>query len=223
MKMLTKTLLAATALTVLTGGAMAADLSIPGPAPVVSAPAPGNWDGPYVGANIGYGWGFADHQPAGPGPFPAGGNDINPSGFLIGGQIGYNFHLSDNIVAGIEGNLDWSNESGSLSPTAFGTITQRINWDGAIVAKLGYDAGAFLPYVDAGVAFANATRSDTVGDSVSATHTGWTVGVGVEYMLADNLSAFVSYNYADYGAQNYGTPKVELTDSIVKVGLNWHF
>lgn len=229
MNMTGKLLLASAAVVAMSGGAMAADLAMPGPAPAMAAPAPGNWDGPYIGANIGYGWGFADHQPAAPiGP---GGNgfDINPSGFLIGGQIGYNFHLSDVIVAGVEGSVDWSNESGSTNLIG-GTTTQRINWDGNIVAKLGYDAGAFLPYIDAGVAFANSTRSNTGGPASSTnTQTGWTVGAGLEYMLADNLSAFISYNYADYGTAKYNTgggpnqPSIHLTDSIVKVGLNWHF
>jgi len=204
---------------------MAADLAMPAAAPAMAAPAPTNWDGPYIGANIGYGWGFADHQPATPiGP---GGNgfDGSPAGFIIGGQIGYNFHLSDNIVAGVEGNLDWSNQSASF-PGAFTTTTQAINWQGNIVGKLGVDVDGFLPYIDAGVAFANSTRSTPTASS-NQTQTGWTVGVGVEYMLADNLSGFISYNYADYGTAKYPTggtpPSIHLTDSIVKVGLNWHF
>jgi opacity protein-like surface antigen len=207
---------------------MAADLAVPA-APVVAAPAPTNWDGPYIGANIGYGWGFADHQPAIPiGP---GGNgfDINTSGFLVGGQIGYNFHLSDNIVAGVEASVDWSNEQGTTTLIG-GTTTQRINWDGNVVARLGIDVGGnILPYIDGGFAFANSTRSNTVpGATATNTQTGWTVGIGAEAMFTDHISGFVSYNYADYGSAKYNTgggpnqPNIHLTDNIVKAGLNFH-
>jgi opacity protein-like surface antigen len=204
------------------GGAMAADLAVPA-APVVAAPAPTNWDGPYIGANIGYSWAFADHQPAGGGT----GNDINLSGFEVGGQIGYLFHLSDNVVGGVEGSLDWSNQTGSITPV-FGTTTQKINWEGMVVAKLGLDVGGnLLPYIDGGFAFANSNRANTAfTTNTTNTQTGWTVGIGAEAMFTDHISGFVSYNYADYGTAKYNTggipPTIHLTDNIVKAGLNFH-
>ncbi len=92
-------------------------------------------------------------------------------------------------------------------------ITQTINWEGLVVAKLGIDVGGnILPYVDAGVAFANITRDTDYADptysdvgSVSQTQVGWTIGAGVEAQLADHVTGFVSYNYADYGDADFGT------------------
>jgi opacity protein-like surface antigen len=42
-------------------------------------------------------------------------------------------------------------------------------------------------------------------------------------MLASNLSANVGYRYSDYGSQTYSGAPVSLTDSSVRVGLNYHF
>ena len=219
MNMTGKILLSAAAVVAFSSSAMAADLMVPAaPAPAVVAPST-NWDGAYIGATLGYGWGFADHT-SGPGT-----NDISTSGLFVGGQVGYNFSLSDNIVAGIQGDLNWSNEQGSIP--AFGTTTQRINWDGAVMGRLGMSFDTILPYVEAGVAFANATRSNSGPTSTTNTQTGWAVGAGVEFMLADNLSANAEYRYSDYGSAVYNTggtpPTIHLTDSTVRFGLNYHF
>ncbi|MDR3472730.1 MAG: porin family protein [Devosia sp.] len=203
-----KTLLTATAMAALTSGAMAADLYVP-PATPAMAPATTSWDGPYIGATVGYSWGTADATAS-----SFGSSSI--SGFELGGQLGYNFHLADSIVLGIQGDLNWSNES--VDPLGSSTAKFTTNWDGAVVGRLGVDMGEFLPYVEAGVAFAGANW-----DPDSATHTGWTVGAGVEFMLADNLSANVEARYADYGSATYGADSMHLTDTQFRVGLNYHF
>lgn len=212
MKMTGKLVLATVAFAALSGTAMAADVYIPPaqPAPVIAAPAASDWDGPYIGASVGYGWGSSDNSSIGDSA------DIN--GWTVGGQVGYNFHLTDNLVAGVEGDLNWDNQSGT-----FGVGDNlRANWDGSVRGRLGVDLDGILPYAEAGVAFANAT--DTIeGADYSNTHTGWTAGAGVEFKISDPVSLNVEYRYSDYGTQNYNGETVGLTDSTVKAGINYHF
>lgn len=217
MKMTGKLVLAAAAVAGLSGSAMAADLYVPPaqPAPVAAAPAATDWDGPYIGASVGYGWGTANDTSVTP-------NDsTGVNGFSVGGQVGYNFHLGGNVVAGVEGDLNWNDQTGTFTGTS-ASDAMRINWDGSARGRLGVDLDGILPYAEAGVAFANAT--DTMaGTNYSNTHTGWTVGGGVEFKVADPLSLNVEYRYTDYGSQTYNADSVGLTDSTVKAGLNYHF
>jgi outer membrane immunogenic protein len=56
-----------------------------------------------------------------------------------------------------------------------------------------------------------------------AARRGWTVGAGVQVLLAQNLSADLEYRYNNFCNQSYfGTP-VSFNDSQVRVGLNYHF
>jgi outer membrane immunogenic protein len=174
-----------------------------------AASAASNWDGLYIGAHLGYGWGTATIT-------PSTSTSTSLSGFSAGVQEGYNFHLSDSVIASVEGDLSWNNEQGSFG----GSTPERINWDGSVRGRLGLDLGQIMPYAEAGVAFANATLMNAYDE----THTGWTVGAGVEFMLASNLSANVEYRYSDYGTQKYaGSVPLSLTDNSLRVGLNYHF
>lgn len=145
---------------------------------------------------------------------------------MAGAQLGYYFHFTDQLVGGIEGNIDWTNESSSFSNTTANSI--RTNWDGSIRARLGWDVDSILPYLEAGIAFQNADATffgaTPAATSVNNTHTGWTVGAGVEFMIAPQLSTNIEYRYSDYGSQTYfGPTSVHLFDNTVRVGLNYHF
>jgi outer membrane immunogenic protein len=209
-----KLLLAAAAIAGFSGSAIGADLyraPAQPEAPVAQAPAATDFDGPYIGASLGYAWGTASDATA---PDTA-----SLQGWTIGGQLGYNTHVSDNIVAGVEGDLNWSNEQGTYAATPANSF--RKNWDGSVRGRLGVDLDGIMPYVEAGVAFANETQ--TVAAASSGTHAGWTAGAGIEFKLADQVSANVEYRYSNYGSQTLGADSVGLTDNTVKVGLNYHF
>jgi outer membrane immunogenic protein len=209
MKKLTAALLLSiAAIAAVSGSARAADLMMPmQPAPVMAAAAPsGGWDGLYIGGNVGYSWGNAAASPV----------SASINGFSAGVDAGDNFSLTDSIVAGVEGDISWNDETGTFTP---GTATYRINWDGAVLGRLGYDGGPFMPYVEAGVGFANGTVS---GISVTNTHTGYVLGAGVQFQLLDQITGNVEYRYANYGSATYVATPVALTDNQIRLGLDYH-
>jgi opacity protein-like surface antigen len=211
-------------------GAFAADLIIDEPAaPVVSAPAGGNWDGPYIGVFGGFASGFADHTPVNGDD----GNDIDLDGWLLGVDAGANFYLSDKVIGGVAADIAWSNVGGSISPAdfpfpgAYDEIDHEIDWQGSLRGVLGFDGGAIMPYLTAGVAFAHANR-DTFGadSSAEATHVGWTGGVGVAIAATDNMAINLEYRHSDFGSKEYDnggptSPEVALTQDAFTVGLHW--
>ena len=91
--------------------ASAADLprhrAMPEKAPVYVPPPAWSWTGPYIGINGGWGFGRSDFSA----PFPTGSFDT--SGGLVGGTLGYNYQLDNNVVFGVEGDIDWSDIRGS--------------------------------------------------------------------------------------------------------------
>lgn len=206
MTMSGKLLLAGMTVLALSGTGLAADLYAPAANPPMAvAPAATDWSGPYIGANLGYGWGTLTSG--------ATGASAGTGGWSLGVQGGYNFNLSDVLVLGAEGDINWSDETGTPGGVGF-----RKNWDGSLRGRLGVDIDGIMPYAEAGIAFA----SGTIGPD-SATHTGWTAGGGVEVKVADPVSLNIEYRYADYGSTTYGGTGYSLTDNSARLGLNYHF
>jgi outer membrane immunogenic protein len=156
----------------------------------------------------------------------------------VGGKIGYNYQFENNVVLGAEASLVAVFNKGSDRTTgAFGaeTIQAGANWQAQIVAKAGYAADRFMPYVKGGVAFLHANDvyySDPLplGDSsrLSRTFTGWTIGVGVDYALTDNLILGVDYSYADFGSHDFknsqiGPTILEPSTQTVSASLSYKF
>jgi outer membrane immunogenic protein len=216
------------ALLAVTGSAAAADLTMTAP-PAPAMAAPSNWwDGAYIGAFAAYGWGTVNVDPSSVGTPPTSYSD---SGFQLGVQGGYNFHLSDSIVAGVGADLAWDHLAGTATIGA-ATVSTARNWSGSLTGRIGVDLGNIVPYLVGGVAFVNntATVVDGLTATANVTHTGYTVGAGVEFALADKLSANVEYRYSNYGTANYTSPvfpgasiPANMSDSTVRFGVNYHF
>jgi outer membrane immunogenic protein len=192
----------------------AADLIIDEPAPVGVVDVGGNWDGPFIGVFGGYGWGeYSDSDPT----------TFDVDGWVLGLALGANFTVADGIVAGVVADIAWSNII-SDNP---GTYDAGLDWVGSLRGRLGFDGGAFLPYLTGGLAVADGAVFDDVNGDDSALHVGWTVGAGVEFAVSENLSVDLLYRYSDYGSQTYnvglGDYDASFTTHQATIGLNWSF
>jgi outer membrane immunogenic protein len=115
------------AASLLTTGALAADLPVKAPPVYTKAPVVPvyDWTGFYVGGNIGYSWTNWDSTDVGgtlifPGSPTLFSNTASPNvnGVVGGLQGGYNWQFSPKWVVGIEGDFDWSGERASDTASA---------------------------------------------------------------------------------------------------------
>jgi outer membrane immunogenic protein len=200
------------------GAAYAADLMVDDVA--IEAATADVWTGAYVGANAGAASGTVEWEFAGGG----GGDEYDISGWTLGGQIGYNWQM-DNIVFGLEADLSVAAINGEYLS---GLATRDINWVASARGRVGYAIDSILIYGTAGLAAANSTGRLFGGSfDETNTHLGWTAGLGVEAMVADNVSVKAEYRFSDYGSEEYYElgPDVDTSFSThtVQVGVNFHF
>ncbi len=186
----------AIALALAASPALAADMGYPVKAPPMMAVVPVfTWTGFYIGANVGYGWGDASgYSPYDnsdyaiiTGLVTSGSGD--PDGWFGGLQAGYNYQFYNNVVLGLEADVQFADMKSTYSygytvtdlgstPVddpdfgVSGKYTTKIDTFGTVRARLGYAMDRFLPYVTGGLAWANVKVSgNTVidGDNLS----GW--------------------------------------------------
>jgi outer membrane immunogenic protein len=181
----------------------------------------------------------------------------NASGFLGGGQVGYNMQF-DRWVLGIEADFDGANIGGSSQvtgagvaqrnggvalPTNFVRASERVDYIGTVRGRVGgLVTDDLLLYATGGLAYGRVTHSGqfhyaTPVDYIvndTATQVGWTVGAGVEYMIAQQWSVKGEYLYYDLGnhtvLSNFGGGGNQFRSqfdyatrgSILRAGLNYN-
>jgi outer membrane immunogenic protein len=202
--------------------AAGADLAV---APTYKAPpAPllyFNWNGFYVGANLGGAWDSDSlHQTGGMGG-PGVSASTHSSGVAGGGQFGYNWVAAPNWLLGVEADVSGASLKGTgigSTPTGLATTSWSEKEDafGTARARLGYVANNWLFYGTGGFAWGNDTLTRTQSIAVpaspvaglvlsnSATRTGWTAGGGIEWGFAPNWAARLEYLHLDLGDETFG-------------------
>lgn len=236
---------AATASLAAAAPALAADLP-PAPAPqYYKAPPPpppiSTWEGFYIGAEGGGGWGRAEQTDS-----TGSSGRFNVSGGLAGGTLGYNWQFN-NVVLGLEGDGSWADIDGSTGGIGGacggggGYCSAKLEALGTVRGRLGYAFGNVLPYVTGGLAVgdlhgAEGGGAGTAFGSGSSTVAGWTVGGGLEWMFMPHWSIKAEYLHVDLGNHDIftdtliapsGTTNVAKSEkfdaNLFRVGLNYHF
>jgi len=221
-------------------GAVAADLPII--EPIYSTPLY-DWNGFYAGINAGYGGGVFKHPfqiigpepveeepapalvPPGPGEiiFATGSADVTAGGFIAGVQAGYNWQWSENVLLGIEGDIQGSSidgrvslsitdETGEFLPpgeSADFDLGTRLDWLATLRPRIGWVNDRFVVYATGGLAWGQTTSSingtivgqTVIDESITNDRFGWTIGAGIEYALTDNITFKTEYLYTDLGSE----------------------
>ncbi|MBR2118043.1 MAG: outer membrane protein [Pseudomonadota bacterium] len=173
----------------------------------VNQPLANSWIGPYIGGNLGYGWGDVSN------------NGAKPSGVLGGLQAGYNWQ-NGAWVAGIEADLQLNSADDTFAPWKFSNP-----WFGTVRGRVGYAFNSVLLYGTGGLAFGALKAQLPGGLSETNTSAGWTIGAGAEFALNQNWSAKVEYLYIDLSEKNFLTTGMSngYQFSTVRVGVNYRF
>lgn len=248
--------------------AMAADMPVKAPRYAVPPPVVTSWSGVYVGGHFGGGWGTKDWNQTrvdvsvsgdlgnffGPGTiFTNLPTAVTVDGFHGGIQGGYRFQ-SGIWVFGVEGSIAGADIKGEA--ICFDLVcSSKIDWLATLTGQVGLALERALLYVKGGaawvhdkhtLAFATCLQGGDPGgtctaSSLSTTRTGWLFGVGIAYAFDPRWSAFVEYNYMDFGKTNAVLTVTEVTAGgggsfvetrtydihqnlhVVKAGVNFRF
>jgi len=196
-----------------------------------------------------------------PGVNASGTGGLDDDSFTGGLQLGYNFQ-SGQFVYGFEGDINWMRHDASYGgafPYSNGagvynlTVSNSIDWLATIRGRIGVTVGgtgSTLLYLTGGLAlteikfdqnfseppFTSPPGNSPQSASISDVKAGWTVGGGVEAMLAKNWSVkgeylFVQFDPGDvsgsFTAQNRSATITNslshLNIHVARVGLNYKF
>lgn len=209
------------------------------------------WTGFYIGGNAGYLWSASNNvtntgEPTSANPLGLPNSQIisnslstvgfanlngSTNGFIGGGQIGYNSQFTNNLVIGIDVDLDAIGQSSRTfnfnnsftSMSGLGTynanvmITKKLNYLGLLKGRLGflvtptfliYGAGAYA-YGGASLNTSYSITETTPGflpinqqGSVNNMLSGWAGGGGVEWLFSPKWSMKLEYIYYNLGPIN---------------------
>ena len=167
-----------------------------------------SWQGPYVGANLGYQWSSTTNNPT------------KPSGVAGGIQAGYNWQFNQ-FVFGAETDLQLSGAEDVFAPWKFSNP-----WFGTLRGRAGVALNNILFYGTVGLAYGGLqTQSTLTGVTESKTHTGWAGGLGMEVALVGNWTARAEYLYVDLTDRSYSLTGTSngLHSSFLRLGVNYRF
>lgn len=187
-------------------GARAADLG-PAPAPAYKAPAlvtpVFSWTGLYLGIEGGWGWGREDYTDNSNVGIPPGhAISQSPDGGIFGGVLGFRYQTGQ-FVFGVEGTAAWADLAGSVVPATGITDSFKVRSLYTATGQAGWAFNQALLYVKGGWAGASVDTSISTAAggfaSQNQTDNGWTVGVGLDYAVWQNLVLGVEYDHFDLG------------------------
>ena len=155
-----------------------------------------DWTGFYIGGQMMHGWGHTDWK------YQLGNTASHDTRGWAGGPLaGYNYQFANNIVVGAETDYSFGKIDGSTPcPNPAFSCTSEVTKLGTTRIRAGYAFGPLMPYVTAGMLYAQAKIATHIAGAnfgSDENYFGWTAGAGLEYAITDNFIARVGYAYDD--------------------------
>lgn len=166
------------------------------------------WQGPYVGANLGFQWGSVGNSAA------------RPAGVAGGVQGGYNWQFGQ-FVFGAETDLQVSDADDVFAPWKFSNP-----WFGTLRGRGGMALNNVMLYGTLGLAYGTLRAQSTpTGITESNTGLGWAAGFGLEVAMTGNWTARAEYLYVDLGDRSYALTGAShgIDSSFLRMGVNYRF
>jgi high affinity Mn2+ porin len=194
----------------------------------------------YAGSHVGFMFGNATATLSDPTGFGTAAGS-NPYGALFGGlQAGYEHVFPSRLMLGIEADISFPNYEDaskvlSYRATATGYASEEYEWLATLRARLGYDVGAWTPYVTGGIAWASTrySRIDlTTGNedaNPASIRVGYTMGGGLDFRLNSRWSTRAEYLYTNFKLSGFvfGSAPARYDTQYdlhrVRFGLNYRF
>jgi outer membrane immunogenic protein len=183
-----------------------------------------DWAGFYVGVHGGH---FSGTVEVTDGPDDITG-DI--SGPIFGGLAGYNF-VHEGVVFGLEGDIGVAHATGEGSvcggqqtcDTSVDLFEYVLNWNGHLRGRLGVPLGEgqFMPFIAAGLAFADYDVLENYSMLGSGVTVGVTVGAGLDVAFTDNFVGRVEVLWDHYGTRTQDSYSSSLSGVTARASLIW--
>ncbi len=246
-----RALLVGVAVALISGPALAAEMTLPGPEQTYSRPSstwmqPYDWTGFYFGANVRYDRSKTDSSTintatGAPDAFVSSTN----SNFHEGGQLGFDYMTGSRFVFGVL--ADGATGSDTLvnlvnaAGTAMHSEESKTVVSGTVRGRIGYALYNVMLYGTGGWAWTDGSvvRTQVTGkagtakpgtvESGPANLTGWTAGGGLSFGFWHNWEVFGEYRYTNYQPNNivFAVSQRSLTSNTtansVAVGLSFKF
>jgi len=159
-----------------------------------------DWSGIYAGVAVGT---VAAHaRGTDPSGTVAGEYPVSDAGFSAGLLAGFNWQVAPNFVAGVEGDFSFLDiDHASTNIASVDVLRIEAGSLATFRGRLGYNTGPALLYLTGGAAWVK-VRDDWTRlgfASSSKILSGYTVGGGIEAVLANNWTTRIEYLYVDAG------------------------
>ena len=188
-------------------------------APFATAVSAAEFDGPFVGAQLGWQSEQMDDLDSSFGVVPVDESQESVTGGLF---AGYDKTVNDRFVIGAEAGLDFASDDeveSSIGGINYATDPKH-SFD--LTARGGYLVSPeTLLYLRGGYTHARlrTTITDSAGtESSSSGHDGWLLGAGAERQVNDRVSARIEYRYSDFSEDDG-----ELERNRLLAGLAYRF